>query len=104
MKFVKQIGFNSVRIPTGWVKHHLSDPAKAKIDPVWLNRVKEVVGWCVANDMYVMLNVHGDWGWLENNVNKLKKDSVNAMQKAIWEQIATTMRDFDEHLIFAGDE
>ena len=24
------------------------------------------------------------------------------MQKAIWEQIATTMRDFDEHLIFAG--
>jgi endoglucanase len=30
------------------------------------------------------------------------QDSVNAMQKAIWEQIATTMRDFDEHLIFAG--
>jgi len=24
------------------------------------------------------------------------------MQKALWEQIATTMRDFDEHLIFAG--
>ncbi|SKC63716.1 cellulase family glycosylhydrolase [Ohtaekwangia koreensis] len=102
VKFVKQIGFNSVRLPTGWVKWHLSDRAKAKIDPAWLNRVKEVVGWCVANDMYVMLNVHGDWGWLENNVNATKKDSVNAMQKAIWEQIATTMRDFDEHLIFAG--
>jgi endoglucanase len=102
LKFVKQIGFNTVRLPTGWVKWHLSDRAKAKIDPAWLNRVKEVVGWCVANDMYVMLNVHGDWGWLENNVNSLKKDSVNAMQKAIWEQIATTMRDFDEHLIFAG--
>lgn len=102
VKFVKQIGFNTVRIPTGWVTHHLSDRAKAKIDPAWLNRVKEVVGWCVANDMYVMLNAHGDWGWLENNVNKVKKDSVNAMQKAIWEQIATAMRDFDEHLIFAG--
>ena len=102
MKFVKQIGFNTVRIPCDWVWTHLSDPAKAKIDPAWLNRVKEVVGWCVANDMYVMLNAHGDCGWLENNVNKLKKDSINAMQKAIWEQIATTMRDFDEHLIFAG--
>lgn len=102
VKFVKQIGFNAVRIPTGWVYSHLSDPAKAKIDPAWLNRVKEVVGWCVANDMYVILNAHGDWGWLENNVNTIKKDSVNAKQKAIWEQIATTMRDFDEHLIFAG--
>jgi endoglucanase len=102
VKFVKQIGFNSVRLPTGWVKSHLSDPTKAKIDPAWLDRVKEVVGWCVANDMYVMLNAHGDWGWLENNVTSLKKDSVNAMQKAIWEQIATAMRDFDEHLIFAG--
>jgi aryl-phospho-beta-D-glucosidase BglC (GH1 family) len=102
VKFVKQQGFNSVRIPCGWLTYHSSDQAKAKIDPAWLNRVKEVVGWCVANDMYVMLNVHGDWGWLEDNVNTLKKDSVNAKQKALWEQIATTMRDFDEHLIFAS--
>jgi aryl-phospho-beta-D-glucosidase BglC (GH1 family) len=102
VKFVKQTGFNAVRIPCNWVWSHLSDPAKAKIDPVWLNRVKEVVGWCVANDMYVILNSHGDNGWLENNVNKQKKDSINAKLKAIWEQIATTMRDFDEHLIFAG--
>jgi aryl-phospho-beta-D-glucosidase BglC (GH1 family) len=102
VKFVKQIGFNSVRIPCNWHWSHLSDRSKAKIDAAWLNRVKEVVGWCVANDMYVILNAHGDIGWLENNVNTKKKDSVNAMQKALWEQIATTMRDFDEHLIFAG--
>jgi aryl-phospho-beta-D-glucosidase BglC (GH1 family) len=102
VKFVKSIGFNSVRLPCNWVWNHLSDRKTAKIDPVWLARVKEVVGWCVDNDMYVILNAHGDIGWLENNVNALKQDSVNAMQKAIWEQIATTMRDFDEHLIFAG--
>lgn len=102
VKFVKQLGFNTVRIPCNWVWTHLSDRGKAKIDPAWLNRVKEVVGWCVANDMYVMLNAHGDNGWLEKNVNNLKKDSINAMQKAIWEQIATAMRDFDEHLFFAG--
>src|SRR5688572_21103100 len=102
VKFLKQTGFNAVRLPCNWVWSHLSDPAKAKIDPAWLNRVKEVVGWCVANDVYVILNAHGDNGWLESNVNKLKKDSINAMQKAIWEQIATTMRDFDEHLLFAG--
>ena len=102
VKFIKEKGFNSVRIPCGWVWTHLSDPDKAKIDPAWLNRVKEVVGWCVANDMYVILNAHADNGWLDHNITKAKEESINAMQKAIWEQIATTMRDFDEHLIFAG--
>ncbi len=102
VKFVKRLGFNAVRIPCNWVWSHLIDRPKAKIDPAWLARVKEVVGWCVDNDMYVILNAHGDAGWLENNVNALKQDSVNAMEKAIWEQIATTMRDFDEHLLFAG--
>lgn len=52
--------------------------------------------------MYVLLNIHWDGGWLENNCTPAKKDSVNARQKAFWEQIATTMRDFDEHLMFAS--
>ena len=53
--------------------------------------------------MYVILNAHGDNGWLEDNINKAKdKIPLMPMQKAIWEQIATTMRDFDEHLMFAG--
>ncbi|PKQ46629.1 cellulase family glycosylhydrolase [Confluentibacter flavum] len=102
VQFLKQLGFNAVRLPVGWVWGHLSDPDKMKIDPVWLERVKEVVGWCVDNDMYVILNAHADLGWLEDNVNAAEKDLVNAKQKALWEQIATTMRDFDERLIFAG--
>src|SRR5688572_3644799 len=44
VKYVKSLGFNAVRIPCSWVWAHLSDPAKAKIDPAWLARVKEVVG------------------------------------------------------------
>ena len=31
-----------------------------------------------------------------------KKVEVNAKQKAFWEQIATHLRDFDEHLLFAS--
>ena len=102
VKFVKGLGFNAVRLPTGWVWSHLSDADKMKIDPVWLKRVHEVVKWCVENDMYVMLNAHGDDGWLEKNVNAANQDVINQKLKAIWEQIATKMRDFDEHLIFAG--
>jgi endoglucanase len=102
IKFVKQQGFNAIRLPCAWNWHHLSNVATAQIDPNWLNRVKEVVGYCVKNDMYVLLNIHWDGGWLDGNINAVKKDSINAKQKALWEQIATAMRDFDEHLMFAG--
>ena len=102
IKFVKQLGFNAIRIPCAWDWHHVDDPKTARINQNWLNRVKEVVGYCVSNDVYVLLNIHWDGGWLENNVTVAKKDSVNAKQKAYWEQIATTMRDFDEHLMFAS--
>lgn len=102
IKFVKQKGFNAIRIPCAWDWHHVDDKATAHIDENWLNRIKEVVGYCVDNDMYVLLNIHWDGGWLENNCTPAKKDSVNAKQKAYWEQIATTLRDFDEHLMFAS--
>jgi endoglucanase len=102
IKFVKRQGFNAIRLPCAWNLTHLADKDKARIDIKWLNRVKEVIGYCVKNDMYVLLNIHWDEGWLENNCTALKKESVNAKQKALWEQIATTMRDFDEHLMFAS--
>lgn len=102
VKFVKQSGFTSIRIPCAWNLTHLVDTKTAKIDPAWLDRVKEVVGYCVNNDMYVLLNIHWDGGWLEQNCTTLKKDSVNAKVKAFWEQIGTAMRDFDEHLMFAN--
>ena len=101
IKYVKQLGFTAIRIPCAW-DSHVDSKASAHIDGNWLNRVKEVVGYCVNNGMYVMLNIHWDGGWLENNISKAKQDSVNAKQKALWEQIATAMRDFDEHLMFAS--
>lgn len=100
IKAVKAQGFTAIRLPCSW--DYYSDKATAKIQDAWLNRVKQVVQYCVNNDMYVLLNIHWDGGWLENNINAQKKDSVNAKQQAFWEQIATAMRDFDEHLMFAS--
>ncbi len=114
VKAVKQQGFNAIRIPCAWDWNwldnyswagdnlHIEDYETARIKSEWLNRVKEVVGYCVNNDMYVLLNIHYDGGWLESNCTLAKRDSVNAKQKAYWEQIATAMRDFDEHLMFAS--
>ena len=100
VKFVKQNGFNAIRLPCSWNQN--ADQTTAKIKDSWLNRVKEVVQYCVNNDMYVILNIHWDGGWLENNCTEAKKDENNAKQKAFWQQIATHLRDFDEHLMFAS--
>lgn len=97
---VKQAGFTAIRLPTSWDQY--ADQRTGKISDTWLNRVKQVVQYCVDNGMYVIVNIHWDGGWLDNNINSRMQASVNAKQKAYWEQIATTLRDFDEHLMFAS--
>jgi aryl-phospho-beta-D-glucosidase BglC (GH1 family) len=102
VKFVKASGFNAVRLPVTWISNHASNADKMKIDPAWLDRVHEVVKWCVENDMYVIVNIHGDGILTAETITKAKQEATNAKQKALWEQIATKLRDFDEHVIFAG--
>jgi aryl-phospho-beta-D-glucosidase BglC (GH1 family) len=97
----KANGFNAIRIPCSW-NQYLENSSTAKIKTEWLNRVKEVVQYCVDNDMYVIVNIHWDGGWLENNITEAKKVETNAKQKAFWQQIATHLRGFDEHLLFAS--
>ena len=99
--FVKANGFNAIRIPCSW-NQYLANSTTAEIKADWLARVKEVVQYCVDNDMYVIVNIHWDGGWLENNCTEAKKVENNAKQKAFWEQIATQLRGFDEHLLFAS--
>lgn len=96
----KQAGFTAVRIPCSWDQY--TDQTTGKISDQWLDRVKQVVQYCVNDSMYVVLNIHWDGGWLENNITTSAQSSVNAKQKAYWEQIATAMRDFDEHVMFAS--
>ncbi len=97
---VKLNGFNAVRIPCSWNQY--SNQETAEISEDWLNRVKEVVQYCIDNDMYTIINIHWDGGWLENDIKEATQEEVNAKQKAFWEQIATHLRDFDEYLLFAS--
>ncbi len=100
IQLVKQSGFDAIRLPCSWNQY--ADQNTAEISSSWLNRVKEVIQYCVDNDMYVIINIHWDGGWLENNCTPEKQEANNARQKAFWEQIATHLRDFDEHLLFAS--
>lgn len=98
--FVKQAGFSAIRLPVSWDQY--ANQTTAEIDAAWLARVKEVVQYSVDSDLYVIVNIHWDGGWLENNVTPAKQVQNNAKQKAFWEQIATQLRDFDEHVLFAS--
>jgi endoglucanase len=98
---VKNAGFNAIRIPCAW-NSYMEDASTAKLKESWLNRVQEVVDYCFTNDMYVVINIHWDGGWLEENPLYSKQDEINDKQKAFWEQIAVHFRDYDEHLLFAG--
>lgn len=98
---VKANGFNAIRIPCSW-NQNMANATTAQIKADWLARVKEVVQYCVDNNMYVIVNIHWDGGWLENNCTEASKVANNAKQKAFWEQIATSLRGFDEHLLFAS--
>lgn len=98
---VKAAGFTTVRLPCAW-DSYIDDRSTHRIKESWLRRVKEVVDYCYKNDMYVIVNIHWDGGWLENNPTYAKQTEVNAKQRALWEQIAVYFRDYDEHLLFAG--
>ncbi|SDT44428.1 Aryl-phospho-beta-D-glucosidase BglC, GH1 family [Mucilaginibacter mallensis] len=98
----KQRGFNAIRIPCNWDWSHIINTSTEQIDPAWLTRVQQVVQYCINDGMYAILNIHYDGGWLENNCTTTAQPAVNAKQKALWEQIATQMRGFDQHLLFAS--
>ena len=102
--YVKAQGFSSIRIPCAWVMGHISDASTYQIDAQWMARVKEIVDYCINDDLYVVLNQHWDGGWLENNIKATgqQKEKNQQVLKAIWTQIANEFKDYDEHLLFAG--
>ncbi len=98
---VKAAGINAVRIPCAW-DSYLEDETTFKIKESWLARVQEVVDYCVDNEMYAIINIHWDGGWLEKNCTTDKQEEVGKKQQILWTQIASYFRHYDEHLLFAG--
>ena len=103
--FVKAQGFRSVRIPVAWVYGHISDADAYTIDTAWMNRVKQIVDYCINDGLYVVINDHWDGGWLEEHIADTNSATIaknKAVLTAIWTQIAEEFKDYDEHLLFAG--
>ncbi len=103
IKAVKAQGFNTIRIPVSYLSK-IGEAPDYTIDSAWLDRVQEVVDYVVGNDMYAVINIHGDGYYTVDGSWLLcvddNQDEIKAKYEAVWKQIADRFKDYDEHLIF----
>lgn len=104
---IKAKGFSSIRIPISWHDHIDS---RYTIDPAWMNRVKTIVDWAIAQDLYVIINIHHDNitpSYCKPNCHKGYCPVSSCLGESkrylynVWCQIASAFNNgYDEHLVF----
>ncbi|WP_347332821.1 cellulase family glycosylhydrolase [Marinimicrobium locisalis] len=95
---VKAAGFDTLRVPVAWSK--FSDAENFVIEQSWMERVEEVVNYALDADMYVIMNIHWDNGWMQPTY--AEQDYVNNRLAIMWTQIAEHFQGYDHRLLFAG--
>lgn len=91
----KRTGFRAVRIPVRW-DNHTAQVEPYGVDPTFMSRIKQVVGWSLERGLITVVNVHHD-DWLDDPVgfaNKLPR------MVAIWKQISTEFSTANSSLLF----
>ncbi|MEG1848398.1 MAG: glycoside hydrolase family 5 protein [Lachnospiraceae bacterium] len=91
---IYEAGFKTVRIPVSW-EEHLDQ--EGTIDSAWLERVHEVVLQAIAENLYVVLDVHHE-SWVIPTLEK-EKETTRLLCK-VWQQIAKKFSKVGEHLLF----
>ena len=88
-------GFGVVRVPVAW-SNMMGD--NYTISPEYTARVQQIADWVIDADMYCIINIHWDNGW----VNDFPKDVDGCMRRyeIMWTQIADAFKDYDDHLMF----
>lgn len=96
-KVVKS-GFNAIRVPVtyqGKFDYNLGHT----INPVWLDRVEEVVNYAYEEGIFVIIDTHHEDEWLGLG-DKLQEEKALVILYDLWIQIAERFKDYDYHLIF----
>jgi aryl-phospho-beta-D-glucosidase BglC (GH1 family) len=90
-------GFNTVRIPCAW----MSNSTNGTINSAYMSQVTQVVNWCTAKGLYVIINDHWDGGWFEDNGFAAYDSTLNSKLQNIWTQVANNFKNYDSHVLFA---
>jgi endoglucanase len=84
---IAKAGFNTIRLPVRWATRTGTEPPYA-IDPVFMARVKQVVGEARAAGLNIILNSHHF-----EELHKDPSDANIARLAAMWTQIAAKFAD-----------
>ena len=95
---VKAAGFNTVRIPVFWGNMMKNDDTWT-ISPDYIGRVKEIVDYCMNDDLYAVVNVHH---FDEFIIRRNDLDNCTRIFDTLWTQIAEYFKDYPETLVFEG--
>lgn len=91
-------GIKTVRVPVAWDTYATS----GTIDAAKFERVKEVVGWINEANMFAIVNIHWDGGWIFNEGREDEfrlTDEVRTKFRDYWAQVATGFKDVGHRLI-----
>lgn len=93
LKRIKDAGFQSVRIPIRW-NAHINGDSPYTIDQNFLQRVDQVVGWAIDQELAVMINIH--------HFNEVMEEPIQYKSQfiSIWKQVARHFKDHPENIIF----
>lgn len=95
---IKAAGFNTVRIPVFW-GNMMKNDGTWTIAPEYIGRVKEIVDYCMNDDLYAVVNIHHfDEFVIRRNDLEHSRDIFNRL----WTQIAECFRDYPDTLVFEG--
>ena len=95
---IKKYGFKTIRVPITWL--HFIDES-GTINPVWMDRIKEVVNWIIKSKLYCIINIDKDGTaglWLSQGMSSKDKFVY------LWTQIANEFKNYNEYLIFQSME
>lgn len=90
-------GFGVLRVPVAWSNLMGKDYT---ISPEYIARVKEIIGWAIDADMYVIMNIHWDGGWFEGFGKDDKRDECFKKYESIWTQLSAEFKEYGDKLMF----
>jgi endoglucanase len=92
---ISSLGFNHVRIPVRWdMPTRASQSSPYTINSSFFLRIKSVVDNALANNLYVVLNMHHHYGIFEAPLAEKEKFLAQ------WSQIAEYFKNYDKRLLF----
>lgn len=98
---LKKYGINTVRIPIAW-SNMISEDGTYTINTEFLDRVEEIINYCLNNEMYVVINDHYDRGWWGQfgSADTAWREKAWARYESFWTQIANRYKEYSDRLIF----